>query len=296
MFAVCHRALFIGLCGVLLANCDEKKEHQTHVQTGQIIAHIGTEDISREELENEFRRAGIPDEMRNDDATVKRLLDELVVRKYLVKQALSAHLDHVPTVALDIQSSRDQTLANDFLQRAASKKISEIGDADIFRYIDGHPLKFAKHEFLTIEQINLPLSEYSQSVIDATKGLKSIEQADHELTALGVIHTRLVGVLNSGEIPEDLFNVLHGKKVGNVFLVRLGPQAAFFEVKNEDLRPVEGQAAVQLARQLISAEAFKAEVRNYAVAAVAGAKFEGKYAKIMQRSTAAAEPAAPDIP
>lgn len=90
MFGVTHIALSVGLCGILLAGCDEQKEGRAHAPIEQVIAHVGNEDITSRELENEFRVAGIPVEARDDDATVKRVLNDLVVRKYLVQQALAA--------------------------------------------------------------------------------------------------------------------------------------------------------------------------------------------------------------
>jgi hypothetical protein len=40
-------------------------------------------------MENEFRWANIPADKWEDGATVKRILGELVVRKYLMQQALA---------------------------------------------------------------------------------------------------------------------------------------------------------------------------------------------------------------
>jgi EpsD family peptidyl-prolyl cis-trans isomerase len=295
IFSAYRYAVYIGLCGILFAICGDKRLDQARVPTGQVVAHVGTDDITRQELEDEFRSSGVPNEMRNDDATVRRVFNELVVRKYLARQALSAHLDQAQTVVLDIQRSRERTLANDLLQRDTLRKMSGTGDGDIFRYIDSHPLKFAKREFMTIEQVNLPLSAYSQSVVDATNDLKSIEEVDRALTGMGVVHTRSAGLLNSGDIPEELFNVLQAKRAGNVFFVKMGAKGAFFEVKNEEASPVVGEASVQLARQLVKAEAIRDELHNAAIAANAEAKFEGKYARIMEHTADTAEGSVPGV-
>jgi EpsD family peptidyl-prolyl cis-trans isomerase len=283
-------ALFIALCGFLLAGCSEKKEDQARAPTGQIIAHVGNDDITRQELENEFRWADIPAEKWEDGATVKRILDEVVVRKYLKQQALAAHLDQLPTVILDIQRSREQMLANDLVQRNALAKIASVRPRDIYKYVDSHPAKFTKRAFLTVDQINLSLGAYTQSVIDATKDLNSIEAVEQKLMEMGVVHTRSVGVLNSGDLPEDLFKALQAKKnPHDVFFVRAGSNGVFFEVKSEEASPVEGQAAVRLAQQLVRAEILKKEIGDAAIAAKAQVKFESKYATIMGTSEPKAE-------
>jgi EpsD family peptidyl-prolyl cis-trans isomerase len=287
----CRIALSAAFCSALLAGCGENKEGQVQAPTDQVIAHVGNEEITRQELENEFRWADVPADKWGDDATVKRVMDELVVRKYLKRLALAAHLDRVPTVVLDIQRSREQMLANDYVQRNALAKIATIRPGEVYRYIDSHPAKFSKREFLTVDQISLSLAAYTQSVVDATKDLKSMIEVDQKLIAMGIIHTSSVGVLNSGDLPEELFKALHAKNGRDVFFVRAGLNGVFFEVKSEEASPLEGQAAVRLAQQLLRAEILKKEIEDAAIAAnTAQVKYEGKYATIMGAREQKAEP------
>ena len=128
--------------------------------------------------------------------------------------------------------------------------------ADIFRYIDNHPLKFAKRELLIVDQVSFPLSANSQSVIDATENLKSIEEIGYKLTEMGVVHTSSVGVLNSGDISEDLFNVMQTKKADGIFFTRSGPNGVYFKLKSEVAIPLKGEAAIGLAWQLLRTGGF----------------------------------------
>src|SRR5262249_48039404 len=97
-------AVVIGVAGTLLAGCDRKPAATatapTDQVTGQVIAHVGKQDITVQELDNEFRWNAIPLDKRNDDALVKRVLSELVLRKYLAQRAVEAGLDRDPTVLL----------------------------------------------------------------------------------------------------------------------------------------------------------------------------------------------------
>ncbi len=60
-----------------------------------------------QEVDNEMRLANVPTEKRKDPEILKRILNEIVTRKYMVKQALDAKLDREPTVLLDILRSRE---------------------------------------------------------------------------------------------------------------------------------------------------------------------------------------------
>ena len=113
-FGICRAAAVIGVCGPALAGCG-KNADQGPLSKGQVVAHVGNEVVTTQELENEFRLANIPPDKQKDPATVKRVLNELVLRKYLQQQALNAKLDREPRVLLDLLRARSQVLANAFL-------------------------------------------------------------------------------------------------------------------------------------------------------------------------------------
>jgi len=91
----------MGLCAVALAGCGKKDQAAT-APGGQVVARVGDEVVTTQELENEFRWANIPAEKQKDPATVKQVLSELVLRKYLLQQAINAKLDREPSVLLDL--------------------------------------------------------------------------------------------------------------------------------------------------------------------------------------------------
>ena len=275
---VCRAIAMIGVCGIVLAGCS-KNTDQAAGSKGQVVAHIGNEVVTTQELENEFRLANIPPDRRKDPATIKQVLNEIVLSKYLMQQAVNSKLDREPSVLLDLLRARTGVLANAYMSRKIAAK--PVTDADIEKYIADNPLKFANRQLVSIEQIAFPMGTNSQSAIDANKDAKSLDEVDQKLTIMDVPHGRTMGMLNSGDIPETLFNAIKAKKTDDVFFARSGPNGLFFKVKGEETRPLEGEAARNLARQLLRADALKAEIGMASVAANLDAKYEGDYAKIM---------------
>jgi len=273
-------AAIVGCCGIMLAACGKKGGEQAAAR-GQVVAHVGDQVVTIQELENEFRWTNIPADKQKDPEFIKRVLSELVVRKYLLQQALAAKLDREPGVLLDLLRSREQVLESAFLTRTVASKAP--GKSDVDKYISNNPAKFANRKLLSVEQIGFPLGPTAQSVIDANKDAKSLDEIDQKLTAAGIPHSRQMGTLNSGDIPPDFYNSIEAKKVDDVFFVRAGPNGVFFKVKGEEARPLEGEAAANLARQLMRADALKAEAGIATYSANLEAKYEGEYAKIMQK-------------
>lgn len=276
LMRLCRLAAVVGCCGVVLAGCGKKSGGQAG---GQVVAHVGEEVVTTQELENEFRWNNVPADKQKDPDTIKKVLGELVLRKYLLQQALASKLDREPGVLLDTLRSREQVLANAYLQRTAASK--SPGKAEIDRYIANNPSRFAGRKLLTVEQIGFPLGPNTQSVVDANKDAKSLDEIDQQMTSADIPHSRQLGRLDSAEIPQDFFNAMEAKKADDVFFVRAGSNGVFFKIKSEESRPIEGEAASNLARQFLRADALKAEAGMASVSAHLEAKYEGDYANIM---------------
>lgn len=176
LIKVCRASAVLGLCGMLSAGCSKKSEDQAAAPNSQIVAHVGNEVITAPEYENELRLLNIPADKQREPEVVKRVLGEMVARKYLLQQALGAKLDREPNVLLDILRSREQVLANAFVSRTVASKLSAISRADIDKYIASNPLKFSGRKLMTVEQIVFPIGPNVQAVIDATKDANSLEE------------------------------------------------------------------------------------------------------------------------
>lgn len=275
---IARLAVLLACSAVALAGCGKQSDQPA--PKGQVVARVGEEVVTIQDLENEFRWANVTPDKQKEPEIVKRVLGELVVRKYLLRQAMAAKLDREPGVLLDLLRSREQILENAYLQRTAAAKAP--GKVDVDRYIANNPAKFAGRKLLSVEQIAFPIGPTTQSFVEANKDAKSLDEIDQKLTAAGIPHGRQMGALNSGDLPPEFYGLIEAKKADDVFFVRSGQNGVFFKVRGEERRPLEGDAAANLARQLMRADAVKAELGIAAYSANIEAKYEGEYAKIMQ--------------
>lgn len=275
--------IFLGLGCLALAGCNRNSEVQTSAPQSQVVAKIGDQVVTIQELDNELRLANVPAAMRKDPAIVKRVLGELVTRKYLVKQALDAKLDREPTVLLDILRSRELVLANALMARNVTTKSEAISQSDVDNYMKNNPLKFAGRQLLSVDQISVPLSATSQAVIDATKEMKTLDEVDQKLTAMGVQHSRSSGAISSGDLPQELLDRVMAKQPNDIFFLRAGANGVFFKVTGEEPKPIEGEAAINAAKQYLRQDIIKSELSMASVAANLDSKFEGDYAGIMSK-------------
>jgi len=283
-------ALLIGISASLLAGCGKNPA----AATGQVIAHVGKDDVTAPELESEFRWTATPPD-RRDEATVKRVLGDLVLRKYLAQKAVDAELDRDPTVLLDVLRSREQVLANAFVGRDVATQAAAIGKTEIDRFITSEPWKFANRQILTVEQIIIPATANSKAAVEATKELKSLDEIDQKLNELKVLHSRSMGILSSSEFSQEVFDAIVARKDTDQFYIQTPSAGVFFQIKGQERQPVIGDVAANIARRQLVADLVRsvANAKSLAAAADREVKYEGQYARIMDKESA--DPTGNDI-
>jgi EpsD family peptidyl-prolyl cis-trans isomerase len=268
------------LCAVVLSGCG--KSGDTAAPKGQVVAQLGAEVVTTQELENELRLDNIPADKQKNPEILKRVLGDLVTRKYLARQALESKLDREPGVLLDMLRSKEMVLANAAVTRSVAGKLSAISKADIDKYIANNPSKFANRQLIAVEQITFPIGANAQSVVEGMRDAKSLDEVDQKLTALNIQHSRSMGALNSADLPENLLNRMQMKKPDDVFFLRAGQNGVFAVVKSEESRPLSGEDAINFARQSLRADLFKSEIGMASVAANLETKYQDEYTNVMK--------------
>jgi hypothetical protein len=169
------------------------------------------------------------------------------------------------------------------MARNVTTKSEAISQSDVDNYMKNNPLKFAGRQLLSVDQISVPLSATSQAVIDATKEMKTLDEVDQKLTAMGVQHSRSSGAISSGDLPQELLDRVMAKQPDDIFFLRAGANGVFFKVTGEEPKPIEGEAAINAAKQYLRQDIIKSELSMASVAANLDSKFEGDYAGIMSK-------------
>jgi len=227
-------AMSVALASAIaLAGCNRTQE--AHAVVGQVIAHVGPDDVTQHELDNELRLARIPPDKRSDQV-IKAMLSRIAERKYLVQQAIAAKLDREPTVNLDLLRSREQILAGAYVQRELGAKVTGISQNEIDSYIQTHPDRFAKRKVFQIEQATFPPQKDMDSLAAATKDLKTMDQVEAKLKDLGVKYSRGPAALDGATLPPEMLKPLEARKPDDIFFIRSRTSSSFFKVLSADTR------------------------------------------------------------
>jgi EpsD family peptidyl-prolyl cis-trans isomerase len=269
-------ALLVGVGIVFLARYDKAL-----ASSESIIAHVGNEDITLNELEDEFRSENIPVEHQQNPQVIRHVLSEIVLRKYLMQEAIAENLDREPSVLSNVLQSRERILSIAAIRHHIPQNVA---DRAIEEYVRANPSKFANRKNFKVDQILLPASDVSQTVIDTAAQFKTLEEIEQKLNEMSLPHTRSTGALSGVELPEDIAQRIETRKPEDIFLIRSNTTALFFKIVSEQSAPLEPKQSAELAELFIRRQLFEDEVRRATLAAQEQATFEGDYAAIMGKT------------
>lgn len=268
----------VAVAVLLLSGCGKKNADKP---LGQVVGHVYGEDITVQEIENEFRHANIPADKR-DDAVTRKILTEILARKALAHQAVAAKLDREPTIQLDLFRNKESLLAQAQVQRRMSTEIAAIGQTDIDQYITAHPLRFAQRAIILADHIQIPPQSVTADVGAATKDAKTLAEVEAKLTALNVPMKKSSGALDTAVLPEKISEQLEAKHADSVFFARTPSGGDFFTVTSVEPKPLAGAEAAKLAKEMIAREKLEAIGQQTQSDALKSATFEGHYADVMK--------------
>jgi EpsD family peptidyl-prolyl cis-trans isomerase len=275
---------------MLLAGCGKKQAEPAVV--GQVIAHVGPDDVTQQELDNELRLANVPTDKRSDPI-LKAALSRIVERKYLVQQAVAAKLDREPTVHLDLLRSREQILAGAFVQRDLSSKMSAVSKNEIDSYVQGHPKQFDQRELFQVDQISFTSPKDVEALAAATKDFKSLDQVEAKLNEMNIKFSRGTATLDSATMPAEMLKVLDARKADDIYFIRSRGTASFFKVTSVDQKPLTTDQANEFAKRELRVDIGRKGAEAISKSALADAKFEGDYTRIMTATAPAPATPAP---
>ena len=273
---------------MLLAGCGKKAAEPAVV--GQVIAHVGPDDVTQQELDNELRLANVPVDKRSD-AILKAALSRIVERKYLVQQAIAAKLDREPTVHLDLLRSREQILAGAFVQRELSSKMSSVSKNEIDSYVQAHPKQFDQRELFQVDQISLTTPKDVEALSAATKDFKTLDEVEAKLNSMNLKFSRGTATLDSATMPAEMLKVLDARKADDIYFIRSKGNSSFFKVTSVDQKPLTTEEANEFAKRQVRVDIGRQGAEAISKSALADAKFEGDFARIMTTATPTPTPA-----
>jgi hypothetical protein len=163
--------------------------------------------------------------------------------------------------------------------------MSSISKNEIDSYIQAHPKQFDKRELFQIEQISFTPPNNLEALAAATKDEKSLDQVEAKLNEMGIKFSRGTATLDSATMPPEMLQALEARKPDDVFFIRSRASASYFKVNSAEPKPMTVDEADEFAKREVRTEIGKKSAQVVSDAALASAKFEGDFIRVMALSS-----------
>ena len=193
---------------------------------GQVVAHVGPDDVTQPEVDNDLRLANVPADKRSDEV-IKAILSRIIER--IVQQALAAKLDREPSVHLDILRSREQALADAYVQRDLGTRASSISKNEVDAYIQAHPSSSRSGKFTKSSRFPSPAEEHGSSR-SRYQRLQIAASGRNQAERANIKFSRGTGAMDTATLPPEIQKAIDARKPDDIFFIRSRTSASYFKV------------------------------------------------------------------
>ena len=232
----------------LIGGCGKKEKANSKESNDQVVAKVNGKEITIHQLNFQLSQMG---QMSQEQAKLvsKKVLANLVTQEMLKQKALESKLDQDPIVLQALAFSKDQLLAQAYLQKMiANAPKTSTNEIDLF--YKQHPELFENRRIFRLQELVVNIGKDKFSETEATlKTIKDINQIATWLRDKNYPFTVNSNVKAAEELPMELLNRLQGLKDGEILFVPNNKTFNILQVTASQTQPISRSKATPIIEQ-----------------------------------------------
>lgn len=203
---------------IVSTGCGKKDEPEAKKSETQVVAKVNSDEISIHQVNYQLSRMGQMNEAQSK-AAAKQILARLVDQQLLKQQALEAKLDRDPRILQVLESSKNEILAQAYLEQLMSKA-AKPSTTEIDTFYNEHPELFENRRVFRLQELVVDVKKDKfADVENSLKTIKGINEIATWLKDNNYPFTANSNVRAAEQLPLELLKKMQALKVGDVVLV-----------------------------------------------------------------------------
>lgn len=224
-----------------LSGCGEKDAESK--KATQVAAKINGEEITVHQINFEMTKLSgniPPDQVKQ---ATNRILNGLIDQHLLMQKAIDEKIDRDPQVLQTLESSRQQILAQAYVQRLAEQAVKPT-DAEIEDYYAKNPALFSERRIFRLQEISIPVTpENAESVKAKLAGIRSMTELAEWLKSVNIPARAVQSVKAAEQLPLELLPRLHALKDGQAATLATPNSLNIFYLVGSQSQPMNMEQA-----------------------------------------------------
>lgn len=284
-------ALIVPALMLVMAGCS--KHDEASKGGSQVVAKVNGSEITVHQLNFALSKLGKLDQSQVKAASEK-VLQQMVDMELLKQKSLDEKLDRDPNVLQVLEASKQQVLAQAYMQKVASKQATPSAD-EIQKFYDTHPELFSERNVYVIQEF--AVQDGTQHVSEIEAGINAAKTPEE--IAKWLQDNKYVFNVNASrkaaeQLPLELLKQLNALKAGDTLVVKSPQALVLLYLAKVDRQPVNFDNAKPVIQQFLVNSGQQTLIKNEVASLRKEAKVEfyGDFSKMTLNSDAPA-PAVP---
>ena len=280
----------------------EKKDTQTSKANTQVVAKVNGDEISIHQINFQLGRLTQQNQAQLNEAqnkqAAKQILARLVDQQLLIQQAVESKLDRNPNVLQALEASKNEILAQAYLEELMSKAEKPSADK-INAFYNENPELFEARRVFRLQELIVEVDQTKHAEIStAISGMKGINDIANWLKTKNYPFNANSNVRAAEQLPLALLKKIQPLKDGEFVAVPAGKSLNIVHIAASQSKPITREKATPIIEQFFMNQN-KASVAKIAMADLnkkAKVEFVGAFADMKKDVAPSAQlPVTPSI-
>jgi EpsD family peptidyl-prolyl cis-trans isomerase len=266
--------LLLIICSALvLASCGKKDHSSSKKFDSQVVAVVNGDEITVHQVNNQLAQMGQLDKAQTKVAS-KQVLAALVEQQLMKQQALNSKLDKDPRVQQAIESSKDQFLAQAYLEQLM-QKATKPSSSEIDTFYKEHPELFESRRIFRLQELVVDVSkDKSAEAVTNLQSLKDMNQIVKWIKENNYVFSVNSNVKAAEQLPSALLKKLQVLNDGEVLQVPTGNTLNIIQIAASQTSPITRIKATPIIEQFFLNKNKKSLAKKEMIALNEKAKIE----------------------
>lgn len=210
--------LFLVATTITLPACGKKVDASSKKSDTQVVAIVNGDEITIHQVNFQLSRMGQMNEAQAKEAS-KKVLTRLIEMQLLKQQAIEQKLDKNPGLLQALEASKDQMLAQAYLETMMAKA-SKPSNSEIDEFYKSHPELFENRRVFRLQElmVNIDKSKFAETEA-SIKDIKGINEIAVWLKEKNYPFSANAAVKEAETLPADMLKKLQVLKDGEILIL-----------------------------------------------------------------------------
>jgi len=230
------------------AACSKKNQSETKKSNTQVVARVNGHEITIHQVNFQLSQLGQLNEAQAKQAS-KQVLARLIEQELLKQQALDEKLEQDPVVLQALDASRNQLLAQAYLERMMAKA-PKSSASEIDTFYKEHPELFESRRVFNLQELVVVAGKDKFAELEAgLKPIKGINEIAIWLRDHNYPFSVNSNVKAAEQLPMELLKKLQQLKTGEVLMAPTPTTFNIIHLAGEESAPILRTKATPIIEQ-----------------------------------------------